>query len=101
MPVGNRLCLPGISQFAEAAFLNRLLSIETDCLRLYSACVLLVLLCGLEKWMLLQCDLHKLEQFHHQCLILIVRVSCKAHWELHISNTALRQQWVESATWYY
>jgi len=65
-----------------------LLSISTK-LRIYSTCVLPVLLYGSETWTLIQADWKKLDSFHLRCQRRILHIS----WDDFVSNDEVLRSW--------
>ena len=63
--------------------------------RLYTACILSVLLYGSECWTPLR-DLELVDRFHHRCLRVILSVSRQQQRKDHFSNADLRERWGDS-----
>ena len=78
-------------------FRNKSLSIRTK-RHIFTCCVTTVLLYSSELWTPLQKDLRRLEHFYHQCLAIIMDISCATRWSDRISNADLRQWWGSDST---
>ena len=88
-----------LNQASAAAFgdlrlvlLDNRLSLATG-RRLYSACVLTVLLYGAECWTPRKSDLRSLDGFHHQCLRTILSISKERQKLDRITSSQLREMW--------
>ena len=61
--------------------------------RIYSACVLSVLMYGAECWIPLKKHNRKLNTFHHRCIRISVGISNRQQWSEHITMTEVRRRW--------
>ena len=66
--------------------------------RLYSACVLMVLLCGAECWASLGTDLRRMDAFHHQYLCDMLIISWERRKSDRITSPRLRLMWGDTAS---
>ena len=81
----------------KAMFLHRNLSLSTK-RRIYTACVLSVLLYGAECWTLLAKHYRKLNTFHHRCIRIILGITNRQQWFQHITMAEVRRRWGDTMT---
>ena len=67
--------------------------------QVYQACVLSVLLCGGECWILLRKHMKRLNAFHHHCCICtVLGITNMRQWEERITSRLTREQWGDQQT---
>ena len=81
----------------KAVFLDRNLSLSTK-RRIYTACVLSVLLYGAECWTPLVKHYRKLNTFHHRCIRIILGITNRQQWFQHITMAEVRRRWGDTMT---
>ena len=61
--------------------------------KVYEACVLSVLLYGVECWTPLRWNLRKLDAFHHRCVSAVLGITRHQQWDHHITSEQTRGWW--------